>query len=178
MASPGTRRRPRTHLRRRGRSSPARAARRRRTRSRAGGGSNPSAATPTLVHRLDSAYACAMTETAPEAHEGRRDLVVIGASAGGVETLKAVVGRLPADLPAAICIVMHLAPGSPSALAHILRRSGSLPCHAARDGQELKAGEILVAPPDRHLIVSDGVVNLTVAPRENNHRPAVDALFR
>jgi two-component system chemotaxis response regulator CheB len=108
----------------------------------------------------------------------RRDLVVIGASAGGVETLKRVVADLPANLAATVCIVLHIAPESPSALAGILRRSGPLPCRPATDGEELALGQILVAPPDRHLMIEDGHVRVTIGPRENNHRPAVDALFR
>jgi two-component system chemotaxis response regulator CheB len=95
-----------------------------------------------------------------------------------VETLKDLVADLPGDLRAAICVVLHVAPDSPSALASILNRSGPLPCHAARDCDELLEGRILVAPPDRHLIIEDRHVRLTVGPRENNHRPAVDALFR
>jgi two-component system chemotaxis response regulator CheB len=110
--------------------------------------------------------------------DGRRDLVVIGASAGGVETLIEVVRDLPADLPAAICIVLHIAPGSPSMLAHILGRAGTLPCQPARDGIRLREGVILVAPPDQHLVIQDGHARLTVGPRENGHRPAVDVLFR
>jgi two-component system chemotaxis response regulator CheB len=110
--------------------------------------------------------------------DSRHDLVVIGASAGGVETLKRVVAGLPSDLRAAICIVLHVAPGSPSALASILRRAGELPCQPAGDGDPLRLGEILVAPPDHHLLIEDGRVRLTVGPRENNHRPAVDVLFR
>ena len=107
-----------------------------------------------------------------------RDLVVIGASAGGVETLVKVVAGLAPTLPAAVCIVLHIAPESPSALADILARAGSLPCRPASDGEPLVPGEILVAPPNRHLEVEDDRVRLTIGPRENNHRPAVDVLFR
>ncbi|MGO9884098.1 MAG: chemotaxis protein CheB [Solirubrobacteraceae bacterium] len=105
-------------------------------------------------------------------------LVVIGASAGGVETLRRVVGGLPADLRAAVCVVLHLAPGSPSALAGILDRLGPLSCRTAAHGAPLRAGEIVVAPPDRHLLVTDGRSELTVGPHENGHRPSVDVLFR
>jgi two-component system, chemotaxis family, protein-glutamate methylesterase/glutaminase len=118
-------------------------------------------------------------ETAADSEsQPRRDLVVIGASAGGVETLKAVVAGLPADLQAAVCIVLHIAPSSPSALAEILRRTGRLPCRPAEDRAPLHRGTIMVAPPDHHLLIEDGVVRLSVGPRENGHRPSVDALFR
>jgi two-component system chemotaxis response regulator CheB len=117
-------------------------------------------------------------ENAQPADQVRRDLVVIGASAGGVEALRRVVGVLPADLPAAVCVVLHVSASSPSALAGILARAGRLPCRPAKDGDRLVAGEIVVAPPDRHLLVEEDVVRLTVGPRENNHRPSVDALFR
>lgn len=105
-------------------------------------------------------------------------VVVIGASAGGVEALRRVVAGLPQDLSAAVCIVLHLAPGSPSALAGILDRAGPLRCRPAVDGAPLRSGEVVVAPPDRHLLIVDGHVALSVGPRENGHRPSVDALFR
>lgn len=109
---------------------------------------------------------------------GHRDLVVMGASAGGVETLRRVVADLPADLDAAICVVLHIAPDSPSLLAGILGRAGPLPCSPAQDGDRLEPGHILVAPPNRHLSVQDDRVRLTTGPKENGHRPAVDVLFR
>lgn len=114
----------------------------------------------------------------PDDGERRRDLIVIGASAGGVETLRLVVAELSPKLPAAICIVLHISPESPSALASILQRAGQLPCRPARDGDPLREGQILVAPPDHHMVIEDRRVRLTVGPRENGHRPAVDVLFR
>jgi two-component system chemotaxis response regulator CheB len=117
-------------------------------------------------------------ESARAGGEVRRDLVVIGASAGGVEALRRVVGTLPPDLPAAVCVVLHVSASSPSALAGILSRAGKLPCKPAKDGDLLVQGEILVAPPDRHLLVEDGHARVTIGPRENNHRPSIDALFR
>ena len=117
-------------------------------------------------------------DRSPTLAEARHDLVVIGASAGGVQTLRRVVAGFPADLPATICIVVHIAPTSPSALAQILGRAGPLPCRAARDGEPLRLREILVAPPNHHLEVEDSHVRLTTSPAEHGHRPSVDALFR
>lgn len=113
------------------------------------------------------------------------DMIVVGASAGGVEAISQLVSNLPADLPAAIFVVLHIPAQSPSLLPNILnrvieKRQPNSPLRAVhpQDGEKIKNGRIYVAPPDRHLIVKDGYIRLARGPRENNHRPAVDPLFR
>ena len=105
-------------------------------------------------------------------------IVVIGASAGGVEALSHVVADLPDSLAAPVCIVLHIPFDSPTLLPAILDRRTNLDVVAATDGAKLKNGTIYVAQPDRHLIVANGFIRLTRGPRENRHRPAIDALFR
>jgi len=106
------------------------------------------------------------------------DIIVIGASAGGVEALMQIARGLPADLPAAIFIVLHVPPNSPSLLPTILNRVCALHASHARDGETIEPGRIYVAPPDHHLLVKRGHVRVTRGPRENSSRPAVDPLFR
>jgi two-component system chemotaxis response regulator CheB len=105
-------------------------------------------------------------------------VVVVGASAGGVEALREFVGHLPADLPACVCVVLHVPPNAPSALAPILRRVCSLQVHSAAPELPLTAGSVVVAIADHHLLVGPTRVTLGAGPRENSHRPAVDVLFR
>src|SRR5262245_40128982 len=107
-----------------------------------------------------------------------RDIIVIGASAGGLETMRTLVAQLPRDLPAAILIVWHIAPNSPSLLPEILSNSGPLPASNPKDSEEIQRGRIYVAPPDHHLIVEPGRLCLTRGPKENRFRPAIDPLFR
>jgi two-component system chemotaxis response regulator CheB len=108
----------------------------------------------------------------------KRDVVVIGGSAGSVGALQAFVGGLPADLGAAVLVVVHRPPDTPSALARILDRSGPLPARSAEHGEPLKTGAIYVASPDYHLLIHDTAISLRRSPRQNRVRPAVDALFR
>jgi len=105
-------------------------------------------------------------------------VVVIGASAGGIEALRVVVAGLPRDFPAPIGIVLHMAPQSPGLLDAILSRAGHLPAVSIRDHARLKPGHIYVAAPDRHMLLEPGVVRATKGPRENRFRPAIDPLFR
>ena len=102
-------------------------------------------------------------------------IVVIGASAGGFEAVSAVLGELPVDLPAAVLVVIHTGPGGivPDAFS----RGSALPVGLASDGQPIEERHVYVAPPDRHLIVEDGVVRVARGPREHGFRPAVDPLF-
>lgn len=104
-------------------------------------------------------------------------VVVVGASAGGVEPLKLVIGELPADLPAAVAVVLHI-PRSGSRLPDILNRNAELPAAHAVGGEPFRPGRIYVAPPDHHLLVRNGHSVVVRGPREHNVRPAIDPLFR
>ncbi|MGK5678110.1 chemotaxis protein CheB [Actinoplanes sp. URMC 104] len=107
-----------------------------------------------------------------------RDVVVVGASAGGVEALTAFVAGLPADLPAAVVVVMHVPPTGHSGLADILNRHGPLPATTAQDGDRLRPGHIYVAGNGRHLLIKHDHLVLSRAPKQNRVRPSVDTLFR
>jgi two-component system, chemotaxis family, protein-glutamate methylesterase/glutaminase len=105
-------------------------------------------------------------------------VVGVGASAGGVDALIQIVGALPGDLPAAICVVLHVPATGRSVLADILGRATSLLVSTAADGEPVAASRIYVAPPDRHLTVANGRLRLDRGPRENGVRPAVDPMLR
>jgi two-component system chemotaxis response regulator CheB len=108
----------------------------------------------------------------------QRDVIVIGASAGGVQSLQALVAQLPPEMPASVLVVLHLMSAGTSVLHDILDRAGPLPATPARDGEQLERGHIYVAPPDFHLLLRGPNIHLSAGPRENGHRPAVDPLFR
>lgn len=106
------------------------------------------------------------------------DIICIGASAGGVGALVKLVRDLPADIPAAFFVVLHIPPQSHSMLPDILSRSGKLPATHPEDYTPIEHGHIYVAPPDHHLILERGHIRIIRGPKENRHRPAVDVLFR
>jgi|tagenome__1003787_1003787.scaffolds.fasta_scaffold20854727_1 two-component system chemotaxis response regulator CheB len=106
------------------------------------------------------------------------DIVVVGASAGGVEALMRFARACPADFPVPILVVLHVPPTGPSVLPLILDRAGPLHALHADDGMAATGGRLYVAPPDRHMRVAGGQIHLDPGPRENGHRPAIDPLFR
>jgi two-component system, chemotaxis family, protein-glutamate methylesterase/glutaminase len=106
----------------------------------------------------------------------KRNIIVVAASAGGLEALCELTRNLPKDLDASIFVVMHI--GSESMLPEILSRCGNLPAIPAENNKRYERGCIYVAPPHCHLSIKDHVMVLTRGPRENGHRPAADVLFR
>ncbi|MCU1327775.1 MAG: CheB methylesterase [Bryobacterales bacterium] len=107
------------------------------------------------------------------------NIIVIGASAGGLEPLDALIGQLPTDLPAAIFVVQHLAPENTGfALTHRLGKYRRFGAALASDGEKIVAGRIYIAPADHHLLVKKTHVLVTKGARENRYRPAIDPLFR
>jgi two-component system chemotaxis response regulator CheB len=107
-----------------------------------------------------------------------RDVVVVGASAGGLQALQGLLRELPSDLPAALLIVLHTAPDATGNVAELLRRAQGLDAVVPRDGAEIRHGCVMVAPPDHHLLVDGSYARLVRGPRENGFRPAIDPLFR
>lgn len=108
----------------------------------------------------------------------RRDIVVIGGSAGAIESASEIVRALPAEFPAAIFTVVHFPGSVTSALPKILSRAGHLVAEHPADEAPIVPGRIYVAPPDCHLFLEQGNIRLSRGPKENGHRPAIDPLFR
>ena len=108
----------------------------------------------------------------------KRDLIVIGASAGGLDALQQLVRTLPADFPASILIVLHSSPHTRSVVPQILSRAGKLKVSHPNDGEAFAHGHVYVAPPDFHMLIERNRLRVVKGPRENLHRPAIDPLFR
>jgi two-component system chemotaxis response regulator CheB len=111
-------------------------------------------------------------------HVARRDVVVIGASAGGVDALLSLAAELPADLPATIFVVQHMAAGFGSRMPELLSARGPLRASHPLDGEVPSRGRIYIAPPDMHLTLRGEHMSVARGPKENSHRPSVDVLFR
>src|SRR5262245_40258468 len=109
---------------------------------------------------------------------GNRDIIVIGGSAGATAPLKDILGRLPADLPAAVFIVLHVPAKGIGILSTVASSATRLPVRHAESGMVIENGHVYLAAPDRHLILAKSHIMLGSGPRENMVRPAIDPLFR
>lgn len=106
-----------------------------------------------------------------------RDVVVAGASAGGVQALIQLLDALPADFPGAVAIVLHRSPFHETRLPEVLGRHATVKVSEPADGEPLQPGKVYVAPRDQHMLVEDGCLRLNRGPREHRTRPAIDPLF-
>lgn len=107
-----------------------------------------------------------------------RNIIVIGASAGGFEAIKLIVAGLPSNLNASVFVVWHMSPDVRGILPQVLSQLNGPEAVSARDREKIKTGKIYVAPPDHHLVLEEGIMRVTRGPKENRFRPAVDPLFR
>jgi len=108
----------------------------------------------------------------------KKDIIVIGGSAGSHSALRQIMSDLPADLPASVFVATHVPMTGPGYLADALALAGPLPVSRAVDGQPVERGRVYAAIPDKHLLLVDGIMRLGDGPRENLTRPAIDPLFR
>lgn len=108
-----------------------------------------------------------------------RNLIVIGASAGGIKAIGKIMENLPETMDAAIMIVLHMSiKSNPKTISEIFQKKTALECVVATDGAEIERGKIYLAPPDHHLMVSGSVMHLNRGAKENKHRPSINVLFR
>jgi two-component system chemotaxis response regulator CheB len=106
------------------------------------------------------------------------DIIVMGASSGGIESLVSIAAGLPRNPPFAVFVVLHIPAKSESRLPRILSQAGPVPAVHPNDNDPIENGRIYIAPPDHHLVLADGHIRIVRGPKENHHRPAIDPLFR
>src|SRR5262249_32794781 len=105
------------------------------------------------------------------------DVVAIGASADGVAALTSVLRALPASFPAPVLIVQHRSPRGQRSLERILAPVSALPVKELSTGEAMQPGTVYIAPPDEHLLVADGHVELSRTAKVKFARPSIDVLF-
>ncbi|TGD79956.1 chemotaxis protein CheB [Hymenobacter wooponensis] len=108
----------------------------------------------------------------------QRDIVVIGASSGGVAALIELARNMPADFSAPIFVVQHVSPYADSLLPQLMNEVSALTVKHPTNGEKVKAGTIYIAPPNHHMLVENNTICVTSGPKENRFRPSIDALFR
>lgn len=108
-----------------------------------------------------------------------RNVIVLGASAGGIAALSSLISGLPDDLDAAVLVVLHLSKKSNADIIIAgFKKQTTLNCQVASEGAKIRKGHLYLAPPEHHIIVRNGQIHLTQGPHENKYRPSIDVLFR
>jgi len=111
--------------------------------------------------------------------ENPRNIIVIGASAGGQQAIVGIVKQLPADINAAIFVVLHLSiKSNAQVIAKTLQKNTSLNCTVATGGEEIKRSHLYLAPQNHHLLIKRNKIIIHHGARENKYRPSIDVLFR
>lgn len=106
-----------------------------------------------------------------------RDVVVVAASAGGLEPLRTLCSTVAPDLPAGIAVVLHRNPYADGMILPVLRKHAAVPVVEPREGEPFARGTVFIAPRDRHLLLEDGAFHLSRGPKQHALRPAADPLF-
>jgi two-component system, chemotaxis family, protein-glutamate methylesterase/glutaminase len=134
----------------------------------------------TFPDALVSLFRLSSSSTGAEANvdRGEQRVIAIGGSAGAISAVKRLCDTLPPDIPAAVCIVIHVGARGYNLLADTFQEKCPIPIEPAVDGQRLEPGRACVAAADHHLVVVDERIRLGRGPRENLARPPIDPLLR
>jgi two-component system chemotaxis response regulator CheB len=108
----------------------------------------------------------------------KRDIFVVGGSAGSSEPLRELMAGLPNDFPGSVFITTHIPSTHDTYLPRLLGACAHIPVGVAIDGQPIEPGRAYVATADRHLLLIDSTMRLGFGPRENMARPSIDPMFR
>jgi two-component system, chemotaxis family, protein-glutamate methylesterase/glutaminase len=107
-----------------------------------------------------------------------RDIIVIGASAGGTDAIRKLVAGFPPDLPASVFVTIHVPSNRGGILPAVITSAGPLVAVHPNDGEPIRQGRIYVAPPDYHLLIRNDHIHLGHGPKENLQRPCINVMFR
>ena len=105
-------------------------------------------------------------------------MILIGASAGGIQAISKLLAELPPNLRAAVAVTLHRSPSYPSLLGSIFGARSKLEVVEPRGGELFEPGRVYIAPPNRHLVFGGGLVLLNDGPKEHHSRPSIDVMFR
>jgi len=109
----------------------------------------------------------------------RYEAIVIGVSSGGMEAMKFLFSALPREFSIPIIVVQHMSPHSDSQWISVVKKNFPLEFKEADEKEKILPGHIYIAPPNYHLLVeADRSFSLSVEPKVNYARPAIDVLFQ